>query len=189
LAKRNPEARLRLFAATVENMITERAGVIEGTLQADMTIAVDADGTRFSFEFGNDEHFRSLLLDLRKFFAPREDVYFEGICQILDAALQDAELREAAGHNLSWWRAAQEGKFQLMADGKRYTAKAAFDLIVNGHLFHLDEAKAAEYDAFPDYIQKSLDINMRQLCMTAVNILVPHRNLVEAAFERSALRF
>jgi hypothetical protein len=69
------------------------------------------------------------------------------------------------------------------------TPEAWFDLIVNGEVFHDDAAKRAEFESLPEDLQAIGRATVNAMLFRMLQVLWPERNLVTAAFERTAFRF
>ena len=85
--------------------------------------------------------------------SPSEDVFASAIFNVLERRLTDEELRDISRDNRAAWGDALRGHVAIQVDDKEYRGEGCFDLIVNGSIFHVDEAKATEYAALPDFMQ------------------------------------
>lgn len=123
------------------------------------------------------------MLDLRKFLAPGEDVYFYRIANIVELAVTDDEMREANRHNRESWKIVRtEGL--VRSEPHNRTPEVWFDLIVNGEVFHDDAAKRAAFESLPDDLQTIGRTTVNAMLFRMLQVLWPERNLITAAFER-----
>lgn len=126
--------------------------------------------SEMTVDVGDGEDLRSLVLDFRHFTAPKEDVYVPDILTLLEAATTDAWKAEIADLRCDWDRA-MDGAGQVVVNGKQYTGKKSFDLIVNGRLFHSDPAKRTEFDQLPDGAQSLIRGQFNTFVLHAVEVL------------------
>lgn len=185
---RTTEDRLRLFADKVDEMLDRRA-VRDKTVKAHFTMTGSAESTSMTFDTGDHEDLRSLLVAFRPFTAPNEDVFANDIFDALERHLTDAEMREAALHNHEVWRFAMRGPMMLVVNDKQFQALDCFKLVANGDLFHHDEKKAAEYAALPEFMQRMVFGQMTGLVMDGMRALGPTRYIIVKAFEGGHLKF
>lgn len=140
---RSVEEQLRLFCQRVESALARRA-VRNGTIAAEFSLRYTSDeGLRLETNLGDDEDVRSLLLEVRKFFADREDVHFPHIANLVERFVDDDELRDANRVNRQGWKQAlgRGSGIALHANGVNYNPERCFDIVINGQLFHDDAAK------------------------------------------------
>lgn len=185
-SSRTDEDRLRLFVDRVER-IMERRAVKERTIQAHFNLTANQEGTTMVVDLGDDEDMRSLLLDIRMFLADREDIVYRRISNILSRRLTDDELRDANEYNRKEWERALRGQMSLVIDEKAYTSGELFDLVVNGEIFHNDEAKAAEFEAIPDMMKSMALVNVNSMIIELIRIVHHERNVISRALATGAL--
>jgi hypothetical protein len=169
----------------------ERRAIQDGTLKTSFTLTMsrEPDQSAFSMDSGDEDDLRSLLLDFRLFMSAREDVFANGIFNLLEQRLMDDEFREVARGNRDAWRGAMAGSSGpvIVTNDKQYRAADCFDLRVNGDLFHIDKKKAAEYDVLPEAFQGMVHHSMIGLVIAGIKVLWPTRNLVVDALEKGLI--
>jgi len=185
---RRTEDRLRLFAEKVDQMLDRRA-IREKTVKAHFTLTGSEESSSFTFDTGDDEDLRSLLMAFRPFTAPREDVFANDVFDDLERHLTNDELKEATLVNREVWHAAMRGPMMLVVNDKQFQAKDCFNLVVNGDLFHHDEKKAAEYAALPEFMQRMVFGQMTGLVIDGMRALGPTRHVILRALEGGHLNF
>lgn len=185
--KRTDKQRLRLFCESVDKAINRRA-VRDGTIAAAFHIEGGEDAhVTWSVSLGDDEDVRSLLVDVRRFLAPKEDVYFPGIANIVAMSVSDPELVNASAVNReSWADVLGRGPLNLYADGLQYTPARCFDIVVNGEMFHDDVAKQEEFRALQPMFRDFVLQTVNSVTIELLKVLQAERNVVVAAFERGA---
>jgi len=166
-----------------------RRAITGPTIEAGFTLHFGRfEGPAVETQLGDEDDVRSLMADLRKFLAPGEDVYFHRIANIVERAVTDEEMREANRHNREGWKIVRtEGL--VRSEPHNRTPETWFDLIVNGEVFHDDEAKRAEFESLPEDLQAIGRATVNAMLFRMLQVLWPERNLVTAAFERGAFRF
>lgn len=139
---------------------------------------------------GDDEDVRSLLLEVRKFFADREDVHFPHIANLVERFVDDDELRNANRVNPQGWKQAlgRGSGIALHANGVNYNPERCFDIVINGQLFHDDAAKAAEFERLPSQFQGWVLTNVNAVVLAVLGILQAERNLIMEAFDRGVIQ-
>jgi len=185
-SKRSDAQKLELFVERVERAVGRRA-LREKTIRAHFSVDANAEQTAFTADSGDEEDLRSLLLDVRSFLAPQEDVHAYRIFNILELQLTDDELKQAARENREDWKKVMAGRAQAVVNGRAYSAEDAFNLIINGDLFHMDVNKAEEYTGLPQPIRLMLQTQMVQLVIYGLGVLWATRNIIIAARNRGAL--
>jgi hypothetical protein len=186
---RSDDERLRLFCDRVARALSRRA-VTEGTIAASFNVRwTEDEGLRIDTNLGDDEDVCSLLLEIRKFFSDREDVYFPRIANIVEQVVADAELREANRANRQSWKRALAGVggIALHADGINYTPERCFDVVVNGELFHDDRDKAIAFERLVPEFRAFVLTSVNSLIIQVLGILHAERALITEAFERGAV--
>jgi len=181
------EERLRLFCDQVEKTRNRRA-VSGPTIRASFNLSMSQDETTFSHDTGDEDDVRSLMMDMRMYLSPKEDVHFPSVTKLLDRRLTDEELRRINRQNREAWRRAMRGQMGVTVNGKRYTAHDFFKLVVNGELAHLDPEKAAEFADLDPIIQGLGRHAVNGMVIHCLRILVPERNLVRKALEEGLVR-
>lgn len=58
---------------------------------------------------------------------------------------------------------------------------------MNGHIFHDDAAKSAEFDQLEPLFQGFVQTNVNALLIKGLNVLAAERNLIRQAFDRGAI--
>jgi hypothetical protein len=186
MSVRTDAERLRLFCDLVVKARWRRA--IQGrTIKAGLTLHFGQDGQGVETNLGDEEDVRSLMTDLRKFLAPREDVYFLDIADIVERAVTDDEMRGANRHNLDNWRIVRTEGLMRSDDGR--TPEIWFKLITNAEVFHNDPAKVAEFESLPEDLQAIGRATVNNMLMRMLQVLWPEQNLIKDAFERDAFDF
>lgn len=184
VSDRSTEERLRLFCDRVQDT-RNRPAIRDLTIRAGFTIG---DG-RLDVDTGNEEHNRSLMMDLRLFLSPREDVFFLKIASLLETRLTDDELRDANRHNRGeWLSAVKKGWGKFIVNVEPYTPYDFFDLIVNGDMFHLDKKKADRLGRFSGSVQALAPITVNLMAIDCVQILIAERLLILRALKEDAVR-
>jgi hypothetical protein len=184
--RRTDAQKLNLFVDRVERAVDRRA-VTENTIKAHFSVDANAEQTAFTADSGDEEDLRSLLLDFRSFLAPKEDVHANRMFNILEKLLTDNELKQDARANREVWKRVLAGSVRAVVNGHAYSAQDAFDLIINGDLFHMDEEKAQEFAGLPEPIRLMLQTQMVQLVIDGLGVLWATRNLILEARNRGAL--
>jgi hypothetical protein len=183
---RTDAQKLDLFVKRVDRAVDRRA-VKEKTIRAYFSVDTSHEQTAFTGDTGDEEDMRSLLLDFRSFLAPKEDVHAYLIFNILEVRLTDDELKQHARDNRQDWKKVLAGNTHAVVDNHAYSAEDAFNLIINGDLFHMDEEKTREWARMPQPIRLMLQAQMVQLVIYGLSVLWATRNIVIAAQEREAL--
>jgi hypothetical protein len=158
-SKRSDAQKLTLFVERVDRAADRRA-IKEQTIRSHFSVDANTDEMALTADVGDEEDLRSLLLDFRSFLAQKEDTYANRIFNILEQQLTDEELKEIARTHREAWKKDLAGNARAVANGHTYSAEEAFNLIINGDLFHMDEQKAQEYASLPQPIQILLRTQM-----------------------------
>ena len=143
----------------------------------------------FTTDQGDEDDLRSLMIDMRMFLSPNEDVSFTRISNQLERQLNDDELRDANRANRSSWKRALRGDIGMVVNEKRYTAEDFFDLVGNSDHFHLNDQKESELTRMGPILQGfrwAATVGMVNDCLL---VLHAERNLIQRALDSSALRF
>jgi len=185
-SKRTDAQKLTLFVERVDRAANRRA-IKERTIRAHFSVNSEADRTAFTADVGDEEDLRSLLLDFRSFLAPKEDAHANRIFNILELRLTDEELKEVARTHREAWQKVLAGDGRAVVNGRVYSAEEAFDLIINGDLFHMDEQKAQAYASLPQPIRLLLQNQMVRLVIHGLELLWLTRNLINEARRRGSL--
>jgi hypothetical protein len=82
----------------------ERRAIEARTMKAELTLHFGQEGPAAETHLGDEEDARALMIVLRKFLAPAEDVYFNRIANIVELAVTDDEMKEANRHNREGWK-------------------------------------------------------------------------------------
>lgn len=183
---RSDAQKLNLFVERVERAVDRRA-VKEKTIRAHFSVDANAEHAAFTADSGDEEDLRSLLLDFRSFLAPQEDVHAYRIFNILELRLTDDELKRAARENREDWKKILAGRARAVVNSRAYSAEDAFNLIINGDLFHMDVQKAEEYAGLPQPIRLMLQTQMVQLVIYGLGVLWATRNIIIETRNRGAL--
>lgn len=176
-----------MFVTKVDEALARRA-VQDKTVRANMHLEGNQEESRFTFDSGDEEDLRSLLVAFRPFVSEGEDVTANWVYNQLETRLADDGLREIARNHRGHWKQAMNGMVQLQADGTDYRAIDCFDLVVNGHMFHTDKTKSQEYDALPDVVRAMVFVQMTGLVIDGLRVLVKTRGLVQHALDNRSLR-
>ena len=186
---RSVEEQLLLFCRRVESALARRA-VRNGTIAADFHARSTPDGEiQLETDLGDDEDVRSLLLEVRKFLSDNEDVHFPRIANLVERTVDDAALRDANRTNRRIWKQALgSSSITLHVNGVNYLPKRCFDIVINGHMFHDDAAKAAEFEHLDPVCQAFVLTNVNALVLVVLGILHAERNLIMEAFDRGVVK-
>lgn len=184
----DPEKRLRLFVEKFDAAVSRRA-IREGTIQAGWTLQASDESSELTTDLGDDDDVRSLMIDFRSFVSPKEPAFANRVFNELERRLSDDTLKEHARSNRVHWDRAKAGGGQVVNNGVIYTAERAFDLRINGEIFHSDEAKRAEWDALGPWIQAMLRTMVNGFIIDGLYALHPTRNLVNQALKEGLLSF
>jgi hypothetical protein len=163
-----------------------RRAIEARTLKAGLTLHFgQVEGPAVETQLGDEDDVRALMIDIRKFLSPREDVYFIGIANIFDRSVTDEEMREASRHNRKAWKIVRtEGLIRSEPHGRR--PEEWFDLIVNAEIFHNDAAKQSEFESLPEDMQAIARATVNAMMLRMLPVLWAEKNVIEAAFERGA---
>lgn len=182
---RTRDEQLQLFIEQVEKL-RQRRIFADGLPKLTLHLAVIGESS-VRMEIPDQEDFRSFMLDFRRFTLDQEDVHFLRICNILGRDLTDTELQAANSSNRAAWKEAFEGDGEFIYGASLYRVKDFFNLVVNGRMFHLDRAKADEFDALPTAFQHIAEFAINQLAIECSIVLHLQSNVVRKAFQRQAL--
>lgn len=137
------EERLALFMALSEDLLGRRfwrttaGGPISLRGGAGFIVTPEVD----------EEDFRSFLLGLRPFHAPRETVYLETLYRDIGPLLATVEARAALDKlRADWTWAVEIGTLRIGHNGKPLTPGELADLWFNGRYFHPDRDKRRVLD-------------------------------------------
>src|SRR4051794_15055211 len=92
---RTRDQKLALFSERVTKALSRRA-VVDKTLRAGFSLKASEDATSLTFNSGDEEELRALLIDFRPFTMEKEDVFYNRISNDLELRLADPELKEGA---------------------------------------------------------------------------------------------
>lgn len=154
----------------------------EGTLRSSWTIGGSVgEPATYSADIGDEEDLRSLLLDVRKLVMTNDDAHFPGISNLLELRLTDDELRDANRFNRESWKVQMGGgSIRMVVDGVVLTNLRAFDLYVNGSVFHNDESIEAAWMRLGP-LQAAALAHVTAMVTECVAIAWAERNVVLAA--------
>jgi hypothetical protein len=179
--------RLGLFCRAVEETLRRRA-LTEGTISARFTINVswDDDAELVSEGDSDEEDVRSLLMAYRKFHAPKEDVHFYRIANIVERlAATDPELLAANRTNRDSWRRLDETpSIRVVLNDHAYAPKDWFAVWVNGGLFHDDPGYAGVFDSLDNVSRAIARATVHDMVLGGVRVIHAERNLIEEGFRR-----
>ena len=99
-------------------------------------------------DHGDDEDFRSLLVDVRKFVMPDEPAFFYRIANELQTRLTDVALRNLSTADRSTCGRSPGGRgmpFEL-GTGRSSHGKGCLNIYAYGGVFHGDPAREAEWN-------------------------------------------
>lgn len=185
---RSDRERLELFCVCVDRVLARR-GVTEQTIAAEYRECAGPEGTlQTDCDLGDEEHLRAMLPDLRKFFAPGDDVSFFGIAKIIERRTTDEQLKDDGRWLREAWKdVVCSGWMHLVIGDKTYKAEDCFDLVLNGEIFHNDRAKAQILADLDDGTRIAVSVVVNSLVMNAVHVLRVQRGLVAEILVRDAL--
>jgi hypothetical protein len=183
---RDRHARFELFSQKVDELLLRRA-IRENTVDSGFSLSfrhdpeTDQPNSALEFQVGDEEDFRSLLVAFRPFVSESEDVFCNRIHNdLLQVITDDAELRADAETAKADWRTTLRGPIQFYVNETPYTALKAFDLVINGELFHSDEQKAAQFANMPSFMQEFLRDAIRTMVLDGLFVLDATRITVDA---------
>lgn len=130
-----------------------------------------------------------MLLDLRLFTMPKEDLFYPNIASTVSSHIRDDEIRADVTEFSDSWDQSLIGRMRPVVDGKSYTTADAFNLLVNGDLFHIDVDKAREFAELAAVYQAMLRHAVREFAINALPVLVGTANLVAVAFNNDLFDF
>jgi len=174
-----PAERLAAFCRVTDAALGRRA--IEGrTLAASVTYSVGQDRPEtVTADHGDDEDFRSLMLDFRKFTLNDEAASFNAVANVLHKRLTDDALRDAAVHNRATWKEAMEGNGVLRDEcGAPVRAERMFHLLTYGGMFHDNLGLIAEWDGLDAFDQAIYQAEVTTLVARCVKVAAAQRDLI-----------
>lgn len=181
------QERLDAFCANADSASSRRA-IADGTLASMMMIVV-AEGEKPEVEIdsGDEEDFRSLLMDVRK-FTMQDATNFAALANQLVNRLNDPSLREAAKQNQKAWKDVQKGRGMLTSsDGQNVRADHMFEVVAYGGMFHHDPTKVAEWNALDDIDRGVYRTQVAEYLARCVDIARSQRNIIRAALAVSTI--
>ena len=185
---RSDRERLELFSERVRHAISRRA-VQEGTLRAQFSLtAVAGAGVTLEQDQSDVEDVRSLLLEFRKFLAQKEDVFFSRIANIVERSVGDEELKAANRTNREAWNRAGVGMIAFNLNGRDYRSSDWFDIVVNGGIFHDDQAKSDLYKSLDDMSRALAEQSVNSMVMDCLRVLHAERNLIDAGLGNGSFK-
>lgn len=105
----------------------------------------------------DEEEFRSFLLALRPFHAPREPVYLRDLYRDLEPLAPSEEARSALSRlKADWQWAVENGAMQVGLGGKRLKPGDLSRLWLNSRYFHLDLDKRQQLASAPPFTRASM---------------------------------
>lgn len=105
----------------------------------------------------DEEEFRSFLLALRPFHAPREPVYLPDLYRDLEQLAPGDEARSSLSRlKADWEWAVENGAMQIGLGGKRLKPGDLSRLWLNGRYFHPDLAKRHQLASAPPFTRASM---------------------------------
>jgi len=188
---RTNEEQLRRFCDRVIAM-QSLPSVRAQTIKATFSIHVEAGkGFRSESQLENEEGFRSLLLEVRKFTLESGDVSFFRIASIVEQAITDDAMRLENRRLLRIWKEwLRTSIVQLDSGaGKHQTAGEWLDLLINGEWFHDDPGKVAEFNAMPADLQDIARASVVRLILAMVQIVGKEAELIQNAFAAGSFDF
>lgn len=180
--QRTDDERLRLFHRCVTAALS-RPAVTSGTISATFHASYsEENGLQVETNLGDEEHVRSLLIEVRKFLAEKSDIHFFKIAKIVARLANDSALTEANARNVAQWKAALQGGGGpwLVVDGVQYTPDHCWNIVINGALFHDDEDKAAELSRLAPEYQQWVLTQVNSLIIQVLGILTSEQETVSA---------
>lgn len=150
-----PLERLEGFCR-VADAASDRRAITEGTLAADVTYSVTSGGPEVvTADHGDEEDFRSLTLDIRKFVLQEGAANFNATANLLYQRLTDDELREASVKNRALWDRAMQGDGVLHDENRQpIRADRMFDVVTYGGMFHDNADRVAEWEGLDELYQQ-----------------------------------
>jgi hypothetical protein len=183
-----PEERLAAFCR-VTDAARERRAIKDGTLAASVTYSVEQGGPEtVTADHGDDEDFRSLMLDVRKFVLNDEAASFNAVANVLHTKLTDDDLRDAAAHNRAAWNEAMRGNGVLHGDdGAPIRADRMFQVVTYGGMFHDDLELIAEWDGLDPLFQAMYRAEVTTLVTRCVEVAAAQCNLIQKALNEGKI--
>jgi len=163
-----------LFVEAAQELVARR-GVAERTVRSRYSLTwTQEDGVvTETFDRGDLEDFRSLLMHFRLFTAPREHVYVPAVLDGIERRTANADVLRALAAIRKGWAQVWAGHVTLSLDGVTYTAEDCLDLWANGELFHTDRAKRDRLRAMPEEFRNHIEV-------TAIGAVVQGTRVVHA---------
>jgi hypothetical protein len=183
---RDPESRLRLFVAKVDEAISRRA-IQEATIRSTFALTGSAYQSTLEVDTGDQEDVRSLLIDFRSFVSPKEPEFANWVFNELERRLTSDEVRMEARMCRRYWDLAKELRTRGMVNDESFTAEQTFDLVVNGAIFHRDEAKREMWNLIPVVIQQEMLSILNGFVLEGLRTLAPTRHIVDRALTNGLL--
>jgi hypothetical protein len=169
--RRDPQQRFALFVLRVEDMNATRA-FREGTIRSSFNIRLGGTAPS-TFDFGDEDDLRSALVAFRRFTAPREDVYFPGIANLVQQHVESERCRSNFRGLRENWNHARGGGSDLVFNGVHLDG---FDLVVNGAMFHDDAEKESILRSLPEIMIGMLRTQMANFVIDGSQVLWRARN-------------
>lgn len=177
--RRTPDERLRLFCSSVSYALSRRA-VTNKTIDAGFKLHLDSN-KKLAIEtrLGDEEDVRSLLLEVRKYFASGSDIKFTKINDLTEAKLSADDLRDHNHALRAEWKRICTRDVLVSINGINYTPEDSFVLFANGIIFHDDKEKAAQVEGLDAIARGLLLTNVNRLVIQALQLANTQRLLIE----------
>lgn len=133
---------------------------------------------------GDEEDFRSLMLDVRKFVLQEEAANFKAVANLLYMRLTDDDLRDAAVKNHAAWDRAMQGSGVLHDENRQpIRADRMFEVIAYGGMFHDDEDRIADWEGLDELYREMYRAEVTTLVTRCVRIARDQRRLIRGALD------
>ena len=180
--------RLEAFCRVADAAVSRRA-ITENTLVADVTYSVTQGGAEsVTADHGDEEDFRSLMLDMRKFVLQEEAANFNAVANLLYMRLTDDALRDAAVKNRAAWDNAMQGDGVLHDENRQpIRADRMLEVVTYGGMFHDNPDRIADWDALDDLFKEMYRAGVSTLVTRCVDVVRAQRNLIQKALDEGKL--
>jgi hypothetical protein len=177
-----PKERLDAFCKVADAAAGRRA-IKNGTLAADVTYSVTQGGPEtVTANHGDEEDFRSLMLDMRKLVLQEEAANFNAIANLLYTRLTLDELRNAAVANRAAWNSAMQGRGALHDDHHQpIRSDRMFEVIAYGGMFHDNPDRIADWEGLDELYKEMYRAEVTVLVTRCVQIASAQRHLIQQA--------
>jgi len=180
--RRSNDDRLLLFVDVLTAALSRRA--VRNGLRASWEVEWDdeAGDVRFFSNRGDEEDLRSLMLDIRKFVAEKEDVQLSKVLNILWLKSSGNERLRGQVEQVrrDWTQAQKDTTYPHGEDEspQELTPIRSWKMWVNGGLFHDDEDLRYEYAALSEPDRARVDMLAVRLVMSLLGLTVRTRSII-----------